>query len=209
MCTIQVRFLLSLFPIVRIDTQPAPPRIFDRRHLPSKRAWKMFTLYTEDVDVVFMKKNSSLLTLERGRWIRMLCDNSNLHKPKLVKPKPLASKMAAVKKVGQKNGEVGLLVEYLFWSLFGELFPLVSIDFLIYCNRLQNTWALGVKILFLKLYICCVCCFLHPCVALNGPLIIFLFVSEHCLRSTQHLFQVQTLSLFKGTLHSKWKWGLN
>ena len=44
----------------------------------------------------------------------MLCDSSNLHKQKLVKPKPLASKMAAVKKVGQKNGEVGLLVEYLF-----------------------------------------------------------------------------------------------
>ena len=43
--------------------------------------------------------------------MRMLCDSSNLQK--LVKPKPLASKMAAVKKVGQKNGEVGLLVEYL------------------------------------------------------------------------------------------------
>ena len=70
--------------------------------------------YTEDVDVVFTKKNSSLLTLERGRWIRMLCDSSNLHKQKLVEPKSLASKMAAVKKVGQKNGEVGLLVEYLF-----------------------------------------------------------------------------------------------
>ena len=70
--------------------------------------------YTEDVDVVFTKKNSSLFTLERGRWIRMLCDSSNLHKQKFVKPKPLASKMAAVKKVGQKNGEVGLLVEYLF-----------------------------------------------------------------------------------------------
>ena len=56
----------------------------------------------------------------------MLCDSSNLHKQKLVKPKPLASKMAAVKKVGQKNGVVGLLVEYLFcgctvdiaWSLW-------------------------------------------------------------------------------------------
>ena len=70
--------------------------------------------YTEDVDVVFTKKNSSLLTLERGRWIRMLCDSSNLQKQKLVRPKPLASKMVAVKKVGQKNGEVGLLVEYLF-----------------------------------------------------------------------------------------------
>ena len=47
----------------------------------------------------------------------MLCDSSNLHKQKLVKPKPLASKMATVKKVGQKNGEVGLLVEYLFCAL--------------------------------------------------------------------------------------------
>ena len=36
--------------------------------------------YTEDVDVVFTKKNSSLFTLERGQLIRMLCDNSNLHK---------------------------------------------------------------------------------------------------------------------------------
>ena len=47
----------------------------------------------------------------------MLCDSSNLHKQKFVKPKPLASKMAAVGKVGQKNGEVGLLVEYLFCGL--------------------------------------------------------------------------------------------
>ena len=47
----------------------------------------------------------------------MFCDSSNLHKQKLVKPKPLASKMAAVKKVGQKNGEVGLLVEYLFCDI--------------------------------------------------------------------------------------------
>ena len=70
--------------------------------------------HTEDVDVVFTKKNSSLLTLECGQWIRMLCDSSNLHKQKLVEPIPLASKMATVKKVGQKNGEVGLLVEYLF-----------------------------------------------------------------------------------------------
>ena len=44
----------------------------------------------------------------------MLGDSSNRHKQKLVRPKPLASKMAAVKKVGQQNGEVGLLVEYLF-----------------------------------------------------------------------------------------------
>ena len=44
----------------------------------------------------------------------MLCDSSNLHKQKLARPKPLASKRAAVNKVGQKNGDVGLLVEYLF-----------------------------------------------------------------------------------------------
>ena len=43
--------------------------------------------YIEDVDVVFTKKNSSLLTLERRQWIRMLCDNSSLYKQKLVKPK--------------------------------------------------------------------------------------------------------------------------
>ena len=78
--------------------------------------------YTEDVDVVFMKKKSSLFTLERGRWIRILCDSSNLHKQKLVKPKPLPSKMAGVKKVGQKNGEVGLLVENLFCD-WGQYFP--------------------------------------------------------------------------------------
>ena len=70
--------------------------------------------YTEDVDVVFTKNNSSLSTLERGQLIRMLCDSSNLHKQKLVKSKPLASKMAPVKKLGHKNGEVGFLVEYLF-----------------------------------------------------------------------------------------------
>ena len=68
--------------------------------------------YTEDVGLVFTNENSSLLTLKRGRWMRVLCDNSNLHKQKLVKPKPLAGKMAAVKT--QKNGEVRLLVEYLF-----------------------------------------------------------------------------------------------
>ena len=41
----------------------------------------------------------------------MLGDSSNRHKQKLVRPKPLASKMAAVKKVGQKYG--GLLVDWL------------------------------------------------------------------------------------------------
>ena len=49
--------------------------------------------YTEDFDVVFTKKNNSLSTLERRQLIRMLCDSSNLYKQKLVKPKPLASKM--------------------------------------------------------------------------------------------------------------------
>ena len=55
----------------------------------------------------------------------MLCDSSNLHKQKLVKPKPLASKMAAVKKVGQKNGEVELLVEYLFCDTVQDKFGIV------------------------------------------------------------------------------------
>ena len=53
--------------------------------------------YTEDVDVVFTKNKSPLLTLERGQLIRVLCDGSSLHKQKLVKPKPPAAKMAAVK----------------------------------------------------------------------------------------------------------------
>ena len=39
--------------------------------------------HTEDVDIVFTKKNSSLLILEREQWIRMLCDSSNFHKQKL------------------------------------------------------------------------------------------------------------------------------
>ena len=70
--------------------------------------------YTEDVDVVFTKNNSRLSTLERGQLIRVLCDSSKLNKQKLGKPKPLASKMAAVKKLGQINGEVGLLVECIY-----------------------------------------------------------------------------------------------
>ena len=57
-----------------------------------------------NVDVIFTKKNSSLLILERGQWNRMLFDSSNLHKQKLVQPKLLGSKMAAEKKLGQKNG---------------------------------------------------------------------------------------------------------
>ena len=47
--------------------------------------------YTEDVDVVLTKKNSSLLTLERRQLISMLCDSSYRQKQNLVKPKPLAS----------------------------------------------------------------------------------------------------------------------
>ena len=91
------------------------PRIFGRRHLPSKRAWKVFTLsYTEGVDVVFTKKNSSLLTLERGRWIGMLCDSSNLHKQKLVKPNPLASKKW--KKWDKKMAESDFWLSiYILW----------------------------------------------------------------------------------------------
>ena len=58
----------------------------------------------------------------------MLCDRSNLHKQKLVKPKPLASKMAAVIKVGQKNGEVGLLVEYLFCGNSNSIAVAVAVE---------------------------------------------------------------------------------
>ena len=46
-----------------------------------------------------------------ARSLSPLSSEVKKQKQKLVKPKPLASKMAAV---GQKNGEVGLLVEYLF-----------------------------------------------------------------------------------------------
>ena len=65
----------------------------------------------------------------------MLCDSLNLHKQKLVKlPKPLASKMAAVKKVGQKNGEVGLLVDYLFCAIGDRPLVVKWIDFQIQNN---------------------------------------------------------------------------
>ena len=77
--------------------------------------------YTEDVDVVFRKSNSPLSTLERGQLIRMHCDNSNLYKQKLVKPKPLAGKMAAVKKMGQKIREVRLLVKYLLCTCMSNI----------------------------------------------------------------------------------------
>ena len=53
--------------------------------------------YTEDVEVFFTKNNSPLSTSEREQLIRVLCDNSSLYKQKRVKPKPLASTMAAVK----------------------------------------------------------------------------------------------------------------
>ena len=94
--------------------------------------------YTEEVDVVFTEKNSSLFTLERGRWIRMLCDSSNLHKQKLVKPliskigrktKTACCKMAAVKKVGQKkrrsrtSGWVSIL-----WLVFSYAIGTVTLD---------------------------------------------------------------------------------
>ena len=78
--------------------------------------------YTEDVDVVFTKKKSSLFTLERGRWIRILCDSSNLHKQKLVKPKALASKMAAVKKVGQKMAKSDFRLR-IYSVTEGNIFP--------------------------------------------------------------------------------------
>ena len=65
--------------------------------------------YTEDVDVVFAKKNSSLLTLERGRWIRMLCDSSNLHKQKLVKPNGGREKSGTKKWRSRTSGWVSIL----------------------------------------------------------------------------------------------------
>ena len=40
----------------------------------------------------------------------MVCDSSNVHKQKLLKQKPLASRMAAVKKVGQK-----IMAKLDFW----------------------------------------------------------------------------------------------
>ena len=67
----------------------------------------------------------------------MLCDSSNRHKQKLVKQKPLASKMAAVKKVGHKNGEVGLLVEYLFCGIDIQMKAFNIILFL-NCKRSNN-----------------------------------------------------------------------
>ena len=96
----------------KIDTQPEVqlrvgafwclrPRIFGRRHLPIASVHgKYFTLF-------FTKENSSLLTLKREQWIRMLCDNSSLQK--LVKPKPLAGKMAPVKTQSWTSGWVSIL----------------------------------------------------------------------------------------------------
>ena len=69
----------------------------------------------------------------------MLCDSSNLHKQKLVKPKPLASKMAAVKKVEQKNGEVGLLVEYLFYDIT-DLVDIQRKEVISHFGIAQETW---------------------------------------------------------------------
>ena len=90
------------------------PRIFGRRHLPSKRAWKIFTLYWRCWCRFYEEKQ---FVVNFGTW--MLNQNAlwQLKSPQTKTrrtAKPLASKMAAVKKVGQENGEVGLLVEYLF-----------------------------------------------------------------------------------------------
>ena len=74
--------------------------------------------YTEDVDVVFYEEKQFVVNF--GTWTINQCfvtahiHKQKLHKQKLVKPKPLAGKLAVVKKLGQKNGEVILLVEYLF-----------------------------------------------------------------------------------------------
>ena len=69
----------------------------------------------------------------------MLCDSSNLYKQKLVKPKPLANKMAAVKKVEQKNGEVGLLVEYLFYDIT-DLVDIQRKEVISHFGIAQETW---------------------------------------------------------------------
>ena len=59
----------------------------------------------------------------------MLCDSSNLHKQKLVKPKPLASKMAAVKKWDKKMTKSDFwlsIYSVVAWSVsessFGETY---------------------------------------------------------------------------------------
>ena len=43
--------------------------------------------------------------------------NASSYKQKLVKPKLLSGKMAAVKELQQNNREVGLLVDYIFCAL--------------------------------------------------------------------------------------------
>ena len=73
----------------------------------SKCAWKVFYDILKMLVLFFTKENSSLLTLKREQWIRMLCDNSSLQK--LVKPKPLAGKMAPVKTQSWTSGWVSIL----------------------------------------------------------------------------------------------------
>ena len=104
-----------------------------------QNSWSKYLLfgkclrYTVDVDVVFTKKNSSLSTLERGQWIRMLCDSSNLHKQKLVKPKPLASKMAAVKSGTKKwRSRTSGWVSILWYGYVGHGFCTGSCLFHLY-----------------------------------------------------------------------------
>ena len=60
-----------------------------------------------------------------ARSLSPLSSEVKKQKQKLVKPKPLASKMAAV---GQKNGEVGLLVEYLFCVSVNQTARLLSFE---------------------------------------------------------------------------------
>ena len=67
-------------------------------------------------DVCFKTLYSTFFSCCFDYWIEVFKITKKCkQKQKLVKAKPLASKMAAMKKVaGQKNGEVRLLVEYLF-----------------------------------------------------------------------------------------------
>ena len=75
------------------------PRIFGRRHLRSKRAWKMFTLYWRYWCRFYEEKQ---FVVNFGTWTMNQNALWQLKSPQ-TKPKPLASKMAAVKKVGQKK----------------------------------------------------------------------------------------------------------
>ena len=78
----------------------SPTRTFGRRHLPSKRARKMFTLYWRCCCRFYEEKQS---IVNFGTWT-----NS---KQKLVKPKPLSSKLAkldfwlSIYSVSQRKGD--------------------------------------------------------------------------------------------------------